>query len=80
MMFSLLAEGLSTLGAGLAIGLTGLGAALAMGMSISKSVDAIGRQPEADGKIRSTLMIGLAFCETVAIYGLLIAILLITAN
>ena len=64
--------------AALAIGLTGLGAALGMGLSISKALDGIARQPEADNKIRSTLILGLAFCETLAIYGLLVAILIMT--
>ncbi len=77
-MFTMLADlGLNAIGAGLVLGLSGLGSAIGMGIGIAKSVDAIGRQPEAEGKIRSTLMIGLAFCETVAIYGLLIAILLV---
>ncbi len=77
-MFTMLADlGLNAIGAGLVLGLSGLGSGIGMGLGISKSVEAIGRQPEADGKIRSTLMIGLAFCETVAIYGLLIAILLL---
>jgi len=49
-----------------------------VGIGLSKAVDAIGRQPEASNKIRSTLLFGFAFCETVAIYGLLISILLIT--
>lgn len=78
-MFALLAlEGFNALGAALAIGLTGLGAAIGMGIGLGKAVDAIGRQPEANNKIRTTLIFGFAFCETVAIYGLLISILLIT--
>ncbi|MDR2267766.1 MAG: ATP synthase F0 subunit C [Christensenellaceae bacterium] len=69
---------LGPLGAGLVLGLTGLGAGIGMGMAVSKATDAISRQPEADGKIRSALMVGLAFIETLAIYSLLIAIMLIT--
>ncbi|MDR0695977.1 MAG: ATP synthase F0 subunit C [Christensenellaceae bacterium] len=71
-------ESLGPLGAGLVLGLTGLGAGIGMGISISKATDAIGRQPEADSKIRTTLLMGLAFIETLAIYSLLVAILLIT--
>lgn len=79
-MFTLLGavESLSAVGAAIVVGLTCLGAGIGMGLSVSKSVDSIGRQPEAEGKIRSTLMVGLAFIETLAIYSLLIAILLIT--
>lgn len=77
-MFALLAvESFNAFAAALAMGLTGFGAALAMGIGLGKAVDAIGRQPEADGKIRTTLIFGFAFCETIAIYGLLISILLI---
>ena len=80
-MLSLLAaitnEALYAIGAAIAA-FTGVGAGLAMGIATGKAVEAIGRQPEAEGKIRTTLMMGLAFAETTAIYGLLIAILLVT--
>ena len=48
-----------------------------MGIAISKAVDGISRQPEADGKIRSSLMLGLVFIETAIIYALIVAILII---
>ena len=51
--------------------------AIAMGFAISKSTDGISRQPEADGKIRTTLMLGLVFIETLVIYALVLAILII---
>jgi len=54
----------------------GLGA-LAMGLVIAKSVDGIARQPEAEGKIRTTMMLGLVFVETAIIYALIVAILII---
>lgn len=71
------AEGMTALGAALVLGLCGLGAALGMGMAIMKSVDAIGRQPEAEKKIRTTLMIGLAFIETLALYSIVVAIMIL---
>ncbi len=64
------------LGAGIAA-LTGIGAGVGMGIATGKAVEATARQPEAVGKIRTMLMIGLAFAETTAIYGLLVSILLI---
>lgn len=56
---------------------TGVGAGIGMGVATGKAVEAIARQPEAESKIRTTLMLGLAFAETTAIYGLLIAIMLV---
>jgi len=53
------------------------GGAIAMGMAIAKSVDGISRQPEAEGKIRTTLMLGLVFVETAIIYALIVAILIV---
>ena len=53
------------------------GAAIAMGLATGKASEAIARQPEAGGKINSSLMFGLIMMETCAIYALLVAILLI---
>ena len=63
--------------AAIAVGLAAAGGAIGMGMSISKSAEGISRQPEAEGKIRTTLMLGLVFIETAIIYALVIAILVI---
>ncbi|MBO5976022.1 MAG: ATP synthase F0 subunit C [Oscillospiraceae bacterium] len=63
--------------AAIAIGLAAAGGAVAMGMAISKSAEGIARQPEAEGKIRTTLMLGLVFIETAIIYALIVAILVI---
>ena len=64
------------IGVGMAA-LTGLGAGIGMGIATGKAADAIARQPEASGKINSLLLIGLAFAETTAIYGFVIAILML---
>ena len=63
------------IGVGLAV-LTGLGAGIGMGIATGKAADAVARQPEASGKINAMLLIGLAFAETTAIYGFVIAILM----
>ena len=65
------------LAAAIVVGLAAAGGAIGMGMAIAKSVDGISRQPEAEGKIRTTLMLGLVFVETVVIYALIVAILVI---
>lgn len=71
------AIGSKAIAAGIAIGLAALGGAIGMGMAISKSAEGISRQPEAEGKIRTTLMLGLVFVETAIIYALVVAILII---
>ena len=69
--------GMRALATGLAIGLAAAGGAIAMGMAASKSVEGIARQPESEGKIRTTFMLALVFIETAIIYALLAAILII---
>lgn len=65
--------------AGIAIGLAAAAGAVGMGIAIAKSNEAIARQPEATGNIRSTLMLGLILIETAIIYALIISILIIFA-
>lgn len=65
------------IGAALVVGIAAAAGAIAMGMSIAKSSEAIARQPEAESKIRTTLMLGLVFIETAVIYALIVAILII---
>ncbi|MDD2979748.1 MAG: ATP synthase F0 subunit C [Lachnospiraceae bacterium] len=67
---------LIAIGAGIAV-LTGIGAGIGIGIATSKAVDAIARQPEAEGKIRTTLILGCALAEATAIYGFVIALLCI---
>ena len=69
--------GLKAIAAGLAVGIAAAGGAVAMGMATAKSTESIARQPEAEGKIRTTLMLGLVFIETAIIYALLVVILII---
>lgn len=57
--------------------LVGLGAGIGIGFATAKSNEAIARQPEAASKISSNLLRGCALAEATAIYGFLIAILLI---
>jgi F-type H+-transporting ATPase subunit c len=67
---------LIAIGIGLAV-FTGVGAGIGMGIATSKAAEAVARQPEASGKINAMLLIGLAFAETTAIYGFVIAILML---
>lgn len=65
------------LAAAITVGLVATAGAIGMAWAIVKSVEGIARQPEAEGKIRTTLMLGLVFVETAIIYALVIAILII---
>lgn len=67
---------LTAIGAALAV-FTGIGAGVGIGLATAKSVDAIARQPEAEGKISKALLLGCALAEATAIYGFVIALLII---
>ena len=71
-----ISTGLIAIGAGLAV-MTGMMTGIGEGFVAGKAVEAIGKNPEAEGKIRSTMILGIALSETCTIYGLLVAILLI---
>jgi F-type H+-transporting ATPase subunit c len=70
----------SILGAATAVSFGAIGPALAEGRAVAAAMDAIARQPESSGTISRTLFVGLAMIETMAIYCLVIAILLLFAN
>ena len=70
-------SGLIAIAAALAIAISTLGPAIAQGVTASKAMDAIARQPEAAGDIRSTLILSLGLMEALTIYGLLIAFMLV---
>ena len=67
---------LVAIGAGIAV-LTGIGAGLGIGKATSSAVDAIARQPEAEGKITKLLLLGSALAEATAIYGFVVALMII---
>ena len=68
---------LGKLGAAIGAGLAAIGAGIGIGLATSKATDAIARQPEADGKIRTSLILGCALAEATAIYGFIIGILIV---
>jgi F-type H+-transporting ATPase subunit c len=83
----------SVIAAGLAIGLAAIGPGIGQGNAAGQAVDGIGqgnaagqavegiaRQPEAENKIRGTLLLSLAFMEALTIYGLVVALALLFAN
>ena len=60
------------LSAPLAIGLAALGSALGLGRAVGSAMEAIGRQPEASGKILTSMIIGAALIEALTIYTLIV--------
>lgn len=69
-------EAAKAIGAAIAIGLGGLGPGLGIGLAVRGAMEAIGRNPEAAGDVRTTLIIGAALAEAVAIYAFVIAIII----
>ncbi len=68
--------GLKYIGAGLAIGIGGIAPALAIGMMSAKAMEAIGRNPEAQPQVQSSLILAIVFAEAIAIYALVVAIMI----
>ncbi len=71
------ATGSKAIAAAIVVGIASAVGAIAMGLAIAKSVESMARQPEAAGKINSAMMLGLVFVETLIIYALIVAILII---
>ena len=72
-----ISSGLAYLGAGLAV-FTGVGTGIGQGIAAGKAAEAVGRQPEAQGKIQMTMIIGQGIAESSAIYGFIIAFILLS--
>ena len=66
----------AAIGAGIAV-LTGIGAGIGIGKATAAATDAIARQPEAESKISKSLLLGCALAEATAIYGFIIALLIV---
>ncbi len=64
---------IATLAKAIAIGIGSIGPAIAIGMIGSKAMEAIGRNPEASGKVFVPMLLAAAFAEAIAIYALVIA-------
>lgn len=76
-MAGLETRAVAAIAAGIAIGCGALGSAFAMGKATSHALDAGARQPEIIGKIQSMLLAAIVFIETLCIYSLVVALLLI---
>jgi F-type H+-transporting ATPase subunit c len=70
----------TVLAAGLAIGLGAIGSGIGMGTAIGGACEGTSRNPEAGGRILTTMIIGLAMIESLTIYALVIALILMFGN
>lgn len=73
-------EGLVALGGGLAYGLAALGAAIGVGNVFSNAIQAMARQPETAGTTRTTMFLGFALVEALALIGIVVIFLLSTVG
>lgn len=64
------------LAAALAIGLGAIGPGIGIGFLAKGALEAIGRNPEAEAKIRTNMILAAAFAEAIAIYALVIALII----
>ena len=71
---------MTVFGAGLAIGLGTIGTGIGQGITVGKALEAMARQPESAGLIQTNMIIGLAIIESLAIYALAVAMILLYAN
>lgn len=70
------AEGMKALATAFAIGMGALGPGIGIGLIASKALESIGRNPDVEGKIRTNMILGIAFAESIAIYALVIALII----
>jgi F-type H+-transporting ATPase subunit c len=67
-------KAMAVIGAALGIGIAALGTGIGQGIGLSKACEGVARNPSASGKITTTLIIGLAMIESLAIYALLVSL------
>lgn len=70
------ADAIKSIAMALAAGLGVLGPAIGIGMLVSKALEGIARNPEAAGKIQSSMILGIAFVEALGIFALVVAFII----
>ena len=71
---------MAALACGLGIGLAALGTGIGQGIGLAKAAEGVARNPGASGKITTTLIIGLAMIESLCIYALVVALIILFAK
>ncbi len=69
-------EAAKTLGMALAVGLGVIGPGIGIGLVVGKALEAMGRNPDASGKLMTTMFIGIAFTEALAIFALVVGFII----
>lgn len=72
-----LVYGLIAIAAALAIGLSTIGAGIGQGIAASRAIESMARQPEMKSKLQTTMILAMGIMEALAIYGLLIAFIIL---
>jgi F-type H+-transporting ATPase subunit c len=67
---------LKEIASAIAIGLGAIGPGIGIGLLAGKALEAVGRNPEASGKIQSMMILAIAFAEAIAIYALVVALII----
>ena len=69
-------DGLSAIGAGIGYGTAAIGPGIGIGIVVGNAITAMARQPESAGMVRTTMFLGVAFTEALALIGFVVFILL----
>ncbi len=72
--------GMAAMACGIGIGLAALGTGIGQGIGLAKAAEGVARNPGASGKVTTTLIIGLAMIESLCIYALVVALIILFAN
>ena len=71
-----LLQGLSAIGAGIGYGAAAIGPGIGIGIVVGNAITAMARQPESSGAVRTTMFLGIAFTEALALIGFVVFILI----
>lgn len=69
-------EAAKALAMAIAVGVGVLGPGIGIGVIVGRALEAIGRNPEASGKVQTTMFIGIAFTEALAIFALVVGFII----
>jgi F-type H+-transporting ATPase subunit c len=70
------ADALNSIGKGLVFGLGAIGPGIGIGFLVGKAIEAMARQPEAQGVVRTTMFLGIAFVEALALFGFVLSFII----